>query len=75
MATAISSPVSVEWYPVYAFFLIALGLAVTAYFFIYEATSTRKSRKLSTEFSSAIVASIFLGFGSLFLLLSSGVYV
>ncbi|KAG9455612.1 hypothetical protein H6P81_000120 [Aristolochia fimbriata] len=75
MATAISSPVAVEWYPVQAFFLIAVGLAVTAYFFIYEATSTRKSRKLSTELSAALVASVFLGFGTLFLLLSSGVYV
>ncbi|XP_068653271.1 uncharacterized protein [Aristolochia californica] len=75
MATAISSPVSVDWYPVHAFFLIALGLAVTAYFFIYEATSTRKSRKLSTEISCALVASVFLGSGTLFLLLSAGVYV
>ncbi|CAF2243625.1 BnaA08g13320D [Brassica napus] len=42
---------------------------------LYEATSSRKNRSLGMELASATVASVFLGFGSLFLLLASGVYV
>ncbi|KAK8935082.1 hypothetical protein KSP39_PZI013667 [Platanthera zijinensis] len=41
----------------------------------YEATSSRKNRSLAKEIAAAAVASVFLGFGSLFLLLASGVYV
>lgn len=41
----------------------------------YEATSSRKNRSLAKELTTGAVASVFLGFGSLFLLLSSGVYV
>ncbi|KAK4483662.1 hypothetical protein RD792_010863 [Penstemon davidsonii] len=43
--------------------------------FSYEATSSRKNRSLAKELTTGAVASVFLGFGSLFLLLSSGVYV
>ncbi|KAF4398648.1 hypothetical protein G4B88_013737 [Cannabis sativa] len=42
---------------------------------IYEATSSRRTRSLAKELTTGAVASVFLGFGSLFLLLSSGVYV
>ncbi|CAN6457133.1 unnamed protein product [Victoria cruziana] len=48
---------------------------ITASFFIYEATSSKRSRSLSKELTTGAVASLFLGFGSLFLLLASGVYV
>lgn len=41
----------------------------------YEATSSRKNRSLAKELSTGAVASVFLGFGSLFLLLACGVYV
>ncbi|PWA43639.1 transmembrane protein 258 [Artemisia annua] len=41
----------------------------------YEATSSWKSRSLAKELVTGAVASVFLGFGSLFLLLASGVYV
>ncbi|MCI18466.1 transmembrane protein 258, partial [Trifolium medium] len=41
----------------------------------YEATSSRKTRNLAQELATGAVASVFLGFGSLFLLLASGVYV
>ncbi|KAF7148023.1 hypothetical protein RHSIM_Rhsim03G0232100 [Rhododendron simsii] len=43
--------------------------------FDYEATSSRKNRSLAKELTTGAVASVFLGFGSLFLLLASGVYV
>ncbi|OIW19381.1 hypothetical protein TanjilG_03515 [Lupinus angustifolius] len=41
----------------------------------YEATTSRKTRSLAQELITGAVASVFLGFGSLFLLLASGVYV
>ncbi|XP_072965358.1 uncharacterized protein [Typha angustifolia] len=71
----ISSPVPVEWYPSLAVVMVSIGLLVTASFFIYEATSSMRSRSLYKETGTAAVASIFLGFGSLFLLLVTGVYV
>ncbi|KAE9464493.1 hypothetical protein C3L33_03562, partial [Rhododendron williamsianum] len=71
----ISSPVPDEWYPTLAVFMLAIGLVVTASFFIYEATSSRKNRSLAKELTTGAVASVFLGFGSLFLLLACGVYV
>ncbi|GJN19368.1 hypothetical protein PR202_gb06638 [Eleusine coracana subsp. coracana] len=75
-ATAsISSPVPVVWYPTLAVAMVAVGLMLTASFFIYEATSSRRSRSFAKEITTAAVASVFLGFGSLFVLLASGVYV
>ncbi|XP_077211841.1 uncharacterized protein LOC143847059 [Tasmannia lanceolata] len=71
----ITSPIPDAWYPALALLLIASGLSVTALFFIYEATSSRRNRSLSKELTTGAVASVFLGFGSLFLLLATGVYV
>ncbi|KAG1335435.1 transmembrane protein [Cocos nucifera] len=71
----ISSPVPVAWYPSLAVLMLSVGLLVTASFFIYEATSSRWNRRLSKEIATGAVASFFLGFGSLFLLLATGVYV
>ncbi|GFQ07808.1 hypothetical protein PHJA_002924800 [Phtheirospermum japonicum] len=55
--------------------MLAIGLIIMASFFIYEATSSRENRSLAKELSTGAVASVFLGFGSLFLVLSSGIYV
>ncbi|CAN7070408.1 unnamed protein product [Brassica oleracea var. botrytis] len=74
-ASPIASPIAVAMYPTLSVFTLAIGLVITAFFFIYEATSSRKNRCLGIELATAAVASVFLGFGSLFLLLSSGVYV
>ncbi|XP_071714644.1 uncharacterized protein [Rutidosis leptorrhynchoides] len=74
-AKPISSPVPDVWYPSLAVLMLAIGLVITASFFIYEATSSKKSRSLAKELVTGAVASVFLGFGSLFLLLASGVYV
>ncbi|KAL3623648.1 hypothetical protein CASFOL_032464 [Castilleja foliolosa] len=71
----ISSPVPDAWYPTLSVIMLAIGLVITASFFIYEATSSRKNRSLAKELTTGAVASVFLGFGSLFLLLSSGIYV
>ncbi|KAI3816623.1 hypothetical protein L1987_16326 [Smallanthus sonchifolius] len=74
-AKPISSPVPDAWYPSLAVLMLAVGLFITASFFIYEATSSRKNRSLAKELVTGAAASVFLGFGSLFLLLASGVYV
>ncbi|WZZ76387.1 hypothetical protein YC2023_087757 [Brassica napus] len=92
-ATPITSPIPVAMYPTLSVVTLAIGLVITAFFFIlglstgkrmwhvlgdvvrYEATSSRKNRSLGKELAAAAVASVFLGFGSLFLLLASGVYV
>ncbi|KAK1610868.1 hypothetical protein QYE76_034541 [Lolium multiflorum] len=74
-AKAISSPVPVEWYPTLAVVMVSVGLMLTASFFIYEATTSRRNRSLAKEIVTASTASVFLGFGSLFVLLASGVYV
>nr|ACG40159.1 hypothetical protein [Zea mays] len=68
-AKAISSPVPVEWYPTLAVVMVSVGLMFTASFFIYEATSSKRSRSLAKEITTAAVASVLLGFGSLFVLL------
>ncbi|ERN19798.1 hypothetical protein AMTRI_Chr05g70060 [Amborella trichopoda] len=74
-AKPIGSPLPEAWYPTLALLLLTVGFLVTATFFIYEATSSRQSRSLPKELATGAVASIFLGFGSLFLLLATGVYV
>ncbi|KAL6628905.1 hypothetical protein ACP70R_028670 [Stipagrostis hirtigluma subsp. patula] len=74
-ANSISTPVPVAWYPTLAVAMVAVGLMLTASFFIYEATSSRKSHSLAKEITTGALASVFLGFGSLFVLLGSGVYV
>ncbi|ONK80949.1 uncharacterized protein A4U43_C01F23600 [Asparagus officinalis] len=42
---------------------------------VYETTSSKRNRCLAKEIATGAIASVFLGFGSLFLLLSTGVYV
>ncbi|MCL7050796.1 hypothetical protein MKW94_003596 [Papaver nudicaule] len=56
-------------HPVCLFFFLFLKLLC------YEATSSKKTRSISKELITGAVTSIFLGFGSLFLLLATGVYV
>ncbi|RHN64639.1 putative transmembrane protein [Medicago truncatula] len=72
---AIASPIPDSLYPTLSVFTLAIGLILTASFFIYEATSSRKTRNLAQELTTGAIASVFLGFGSLFLLLACGVYV
>ncbi|XP_039050994.1 transmembrane protein 258-like [Hibiscus syriacus] len=74
-AKAITSPVPDTWYPTLAVLMLAVGLVLTASFFIYEATSSKRNRSLAKELTTGGVASVFLGVGSLFLILSAGVYV
>eukprot|EP00898_Chlorokybus_atmophyticus_P005736 jgi/Chlat1/6163/Chrsp41S05706 len=72
---AYRTPIPVDLYPILAVLLLSLGLIFAAAFFVYEVTSSKFSRQLSKELVTGGVASIFLGLGSLFLLLWTGVYV
>ncbi|OMO91653.1 hypothetical protein COLO4_18197 [Corchorus olitorius] len=61
---AISSPVPDAWYPTLAVVMLAIGLVLTASFFIYEATSSKHNRGLAKELTTGGVASVFLTDGS-----------
>ncbi|KAL6079710.1 Dolichyl-diphosphooligosaccharide-protein glycosyltransferase subunit OST5 [Balamuthia mandrillaris] len=73
MATPLHSPVSPALYSNLAISLTAVGILFLAYFLVYELT-TRK-RNIGLELLIALLSSVFLGFGTLFVLLWTGVYV
>ena len=69
------SPVNPAIYPHLALILLIIGLFFTAWFFVYEVTSTKFTRELLKEVVISLVASVFMGFGTLFLILWVGIYV
>ncbi|KAI6189888.1 hypothetical protein M3Y97_00056900 [Aphelenchoides bicaudatus] len=69
-----SSPISNALFGNLAIVLIFLGLLSTTWLFI-GANSTKQSRSLFKEFIGALVSSVILGSGVLFLFLWVGVYV
>jgi len=70
-----ASPVNPAVYPHLALVLMAIGLFFTAWFFVYEVTSTKFTREVMKEVLISVVASIFMGLGTLFLILWVGIYV
>jgi len=72
------SPLNPALYPQLAIILCTLGLIFASFFVVYEVSTTdsvTKKRNLVKELTLAGPASVFLGLGSLFLLLWTGVYV
>merc|ERR1712117_380173 len=69
------SPVNPSVYPHLSVVLLAIGLFFTAWFFVYEVTSTKFTRELVKEILISLVASVFMGLGTMFLLLWVGIYV
>ncbi|XP_055844964.1 transmembrane protein 258 [Episyrphus balteatus] len=72
------SPINPAVFPHLATVLLAIGTFFTAWFFVFEVSRPRSSQKESTIFKELLIslfASIFLGFGVVFLLLSVGIYV
>eukprot|EP00095_Tigriopus_kingsejongensis_P003435 maker-scaffold110_size354795-snap-gene-2.21 protein:Tk03435 transcript:maker-scaffold110_size354795-snap-gene-2.21-mRNA-1 annotation:"upf0197 transmembrane protein c11orf10 homolog" len=63
------SPVNPAMYPHLAVVLLIIGLFFTAWFFVYEVTSTKFTREIVKEILISMIASIFMGMGTLFLLL------
>nr|CAX75585.1 Protein NEF1 [Schistosoma japonicum] len=68
-------PINPGAYPILAFLFLAIGTFFVAWFSVYELTANKFSRVLLKEFLLSLVASVFLGFGTLFLLLCVGIYV
>nr|CAD2161303.1 unnamed protein product [Meloidogyne enterolobii] len=64
-----NSPVSPSLFPHLTIVLLGIGLISTAYFFVNGVTSTKKTRSIIKELVIALIASGFLGFGALFLML------
>ena len=69
------SPINPTVFPVLTLVLLGIGIFFTAWFFVYEVTSTKFTRDLAKELLISLVAAIFSGFGVLFLLLWVGIYV
>ncbi|CAF1239981.1 unnamed protein product [Adineta steineri] len=69
------SPVNPTAFPTLSISLLGIGLFLMAWFFVYEVTSTKYTRDWKKELLIALVASFFLGYGGLFLLLWVGIYV
>lgn len=69
------SPINPAVFPHLTVVLLGIGIFFMAWFFVYEVTSTKFTRDLTKEMIVALVASIFMGFGVLFLLLWVGIYV
>jgi len=69
------SPINPAIYPHLTLVLLGIGLFFTAWFFVYEVTSTKYTRDLHKELLMSLFGSVFNGFGVLFLLLWVGIYV
>ncbi|KAF6025256.1 TMEM258 [Bugula neritina] len=69
------SPINPAIYPQLTLILLAIGVFFMAWFFVYEVTSTKFTRDLTKELLVSLVASLFMGFGVMFLLLWVGIYV
>ncbi|CAI5470696.1 unnamed protein product [Closterium sp. Yama58-4] len=75
LLSPLTSPVPQSMYPLLAVALVTAGLIATGAFFVYEATVSKFSRYLVRELLLSAIASVLLGFGTLFLFLWTGVYV
>ncbi|KAJ8032302.1 hypothetical protein HOLleu_25791 [Holothuria leucospilota] len=69
------SPVNPAIYPHLTLVLLSIGIFFMAWFLVYEVTGNKYTRDLYKELLVALVASLFMGFGILFLLLWVGIYV
>ncbi|XP_036123488.1 transmembrane protein 258-like [Molossus molossus] len=69
-----TSPVNPAVFPLLTVVLLAIGMFFTAWFFVYEVTPTKYTQVIYKELLIALLPSLFLGFGVLFLLLWVGIY-
>ncbi|XP_057381918.1 transmembrane protein 258-like [Balaenoptera acutorostrata] len=70
-----TSPVNPAVLPHLTVVLLATGMFFTAWFFVYEVTSTASTQCIYKALLISFVASLFMGFGVLFLLLWVSIYV
>ena len=71
----LSLPVKVADHYKFSVIFFLLGFILTCWFSLYIVTYKRNDRKITREFLLALFASIYLGLGSFFLMLSLGVNV
>jgi hypothetical protein len=69
------SPINPAVYPQLTSLLLTIGLFFTAWFIVYEVTSTKLSKDIFKELLMSVIASFFMGFGVFFLFLWVGIYV
>ena len=66
---------SIKWLTLMSKFVSVQGNERPFRFFVYEVTSTKFTRELVKEILISLVASVFMGLGTMFLLLWVGIYV
>ncbi len=71
----LSLPVKVADHYKFSVIFFLLGFILTCWFSLYIVTYKRNDRKLARELLLSLFASIYLGIGSFFLMLSLGVNV
>merc|ERR1712012_284796 len=69
------SPVNPAIFSTLTLVLLGIGLFFTAWFFVYEVTSTKFTREMPKELLISFVASVFMGLGTHFLILWVGIFV
>lgn len=69
------SPINPAVFPHLTVVLLGIGIFFMAWFFVYEVTSNKFTRDVFKELLVSLVASVFMGFGVLFLLLWVGIFV
>lgn len=72
------SPINPGVFPHLATVLLTIGTFFTAWFFIFVVSRPKtnvKERTLFKELAISLCASVFLGFGIMFLMLAVGIYI
>ncbi|KAM7355843.1 oligosaccharyltransferase subunit 5 kud [Cochliomyia hominivorax] len=71
------SPINPAVFPHLATVLLIIGTFFTAWFFIYVVSRPKntKEKTLFKELAISLCASVFLGFGIMFLMLAVGIYI
>ncbi|XP_021354081.1 transmembrane protein 258 [Mizuhopecten yessoensis] len=69
------SPINPAVFPHLTVVLLGIGVFFMAWFFVYEVTSNKFTRDLYKELLVSLVASVFMGFGVMFLLLWVGIFI
>jgi hypothetical protein len=75
LTNMLTLPVKVADHYKFSVVFFVLGFILTCWFLLYVVSYKQHERKLFREFILALFASIYLGFGSFFLMLSFGVNV
>ena len=75
LTNMLTLPVKVADHSKFAIVFFVLGFLLTCLFLLYVVTYKKADRKIFREFIVALFASIYLGLGSFFLILSFGINV